>query len=373
MGHSPLARNNPFRYLDTPLRKVNAAIVSVAVVVAIVFPLFATPSLIGVGFVALIYALRNFTWNIAGGYAGLLSLAHVAAFGIGAFAVAILTWRYGFNAWFGLLAGVAVSAAVGFLISLLMSRFGVVNAFFFALGTLALSLAFAGVAAAWEFLGAANGISNTGSGEGLLRLQWFIDPSGFYYTALAFLIVITIGTAVLMRFTHFGRSLPFIREDPVIAASMGVRVIRNQAVAMALSMGLTAIAGTLLAQYVQFVSYESVLTVEIAVAMLVGSIIGGAGTLAGPIVAGIGIAVLEELLRSFAVSSANVSSYTQIAYAVLVIVLLRFGTGGIMPIWESLVRMVFGAGRRSTATADGSGEGQGGAVAGLAKHGKGVG
>jgi len=82
---------------------------------------------------------------------------------------------------------------------------------------------------------------------------------------------------------------------------------------------------------------------------MVGSIIGGAGTLAGPIVAGIGIAVLEEFLRSFAVSSANVSSYTQIAYAVVVILLLRFGTGGIMPLWEAGVRAVFGTGRKPPA------------------------
>ena len=342
---------NPFRYLDTPLRKVNAVVVTVALIVAIIFPFLVTPPLIGVGFIALVYALRNFTWNIAGGYVGLLSLAHITAFGIGAFAVAVLTWRNGWNTWLSLLVGVVIAAVVGFLVSLLMSRFGV-NAFFYALGTLALSLAFAGVAAAWDFLGSFNGISNSRADEGFLHIQWFIDPTGFYYTALGFLVVITIGTAALMKFTHFGRSLPFIREDPIIAASMGIRVVRNQALAMALSMGLTAIAGTLIAQYVQFVSYESVLTIEIGVAMLVGSIIGGAGTLAGPIVAGIGIAVLEEFLRSFEVSSSNVSSYTQIAYAVLVILLLRFGTGGIMPIWEAAVRAVFGSGKKRVTPAD---------------------
>jgi branched-chain amino acid transport system permease protein len=106
-------------------------------------------------------------------------------------------------------------------------------------------------------------------------------------------------------------------------------------------MGLTAIAGTLLAQYVQFASYESVFTVEIAVAMMVGSIIGGAGTLAGPIVAGIGIAALEEFLRGFDVSSTNVSSYTQIVYGVLVILLLRFGTNGIVPLWNAGLRRLF--------------------------------
>lgn len=339
---------NPLRYLDTPLRRVNAVVVTVALVFALVYPYLVPPPMVGVGFVALLYALRNFTWNIAGGYVGQLSLSHIVAFGTGAFSVAVLTWRHEVNAWIALVVGVLISAVVGFLISLLMSRFGV-NAFFLALGTLALSLAAAGVAASWSFLGDTNGISYSGSEEGFAHLMWYIDPSGFYYTTLGFLVVITIGIAALMRFTHFGRSLPFIREDPVIAASMGVKVVRNQALAMALSMGLTSIAGTLIAQYVQIVSYESVLTVEIGVAMMVGSIIGGAGTLAGPIVAGIGIAVLEEFLRSFAVSSANVSSYTQIAYAVVVILLLRFGTGGIMPLWEAGVRRVFGTGRKPVA------------------------
>lgn len=334
---------NPLSLLDTPLRRVNAVVTTVAVVAAFAFPLLVSGPMVGTGFVALIYAMRNFTWNIAGGYGGLLSLAHVAAFGIGGFSVAILTWQHGVNAWLAMLVGILLAAVVGFLVSLLMSRFGV-NAFFFALGTLALTLAFAGVAAAWSFLGDTNGFSYGGTDEGLVHLIWFIDATGFYYVALTLLVLIVVGTAWMIRFTHFGRSLVFVREDPVIAASMGIRVVRNQAMAMALSMGLTAVPGTLIAQYVQFVSYESILTVEVGVAMMVGTIIGGAGTLAGPIVAGIGIAALEEWLRSFDVSSSNVSSYTQIVYAVLVIVLLRFGSGGIMPLWDNAIRRLLGDG-----------------------------
>lgn len=334
---------NPLTLLDTPLRRVNAVVTTVAVVAAFAFPLVVSAPMVGTGFVALIYAMRNFTWNIAGGYGGLLSLAHVAAFGLGGFSVAILTWQRGVNAWLAVVVGVLLAAVVGFLVSLLMSRFGV-NAFFFALGTLALTLAFAGVAAAWSFLGDTNGFAYSGTDEGLVHLIWFIDATGFYYVALTLLVLIVVGTAWMIRFTHFGRSLVFVREDPVMAASMGIRVVRNQALAMALSMGLTAIPGALIAQYVQFVSYESILTVEVGIAMMVGTIIGGAGTLAGPIVAGIGIAALEEWLRSFDVSSANVSSYTQIVYAVLVILLLRFGSGGIMPLWDNGIRRLFGSG-----------------------------
>jgi branched-chain amino acid transport system permease protein len=324
------------------VKATNGVIVAVALVVALVFPLLADEAMVSVGFVAIVYAYRNFTWNIAGGFAGLLSLAHGAAFGIGAFAVAVVTWTHGYNAWLGLLAGVAVAALLGLVVSLLMSRFGVVNPFFFALSTLAVTLILAGIAASWDALGSANGLRYLGNEEGLAHLQWFLDPLPFYYLALAFLVLVTAGIAAMMKFTKFGRSLPFIREDPVMAASMGIRVVRNQAYVMALSMGLTAVAGTMLAQYVQFASYESVLSVEIAIAMVVGSIIGGAGTLAGPIVAGIGIAALEEFLRGFEVSSTNVSSYTQIVYGVLVILLLRFGTDGLVPLWNSGLRRLFG-------------------------------
>lgn len=326
---------------EAAVKATNRTLAAAALLGALVFPLVVDPALVGVGFVAIVYAYRNFTWNIAGGFTGLLSLSHGAAFGIGAFSVAVLTWTYGYNAWLGLLVGVALSALLGLVVSLLMSRFGVVNPFFFALSTLAVTLILAGVAASWDFLGSANGLRYLGDDEGLLHLQWLLEPTPFYYTALLFLVLVTAGTAAMMKYTHFGRSLPFIREDPVTAASMGIRVVRNQAYVMALSMGLTAVAGTLIAQYVQFASYESVLTVEIAVAMLVGTVIGGAGTLAGPIVAGIGLAALEELLRGFDVSSASVSSYTQIVYGVLVILLLRFGTDGVVPLWNSGLRRLF--------------------------------
>src|SRR5688572_15920154 len=124
-----------FARFDTPVKKINAVIATVAVVVAVIYPFAVEAPLVGVGFVALIFAMRNFTWNIAGGLTGLLSLAHVAAFGIGAFAVAILTWTHGWNVWLAILVGMALSAVVGVVVSLIMSRFGV-NAFFFALGTL---------------------------------------------------------------------------------------------------------------------------------------------------------------------------------------------------------------------------------------------
>lgn len=327
--------------LEQAVKATNGVLVAVALVVALIFPFIVDEGLVGVGFVAILYAYRNFTWNIAGGFAGLLSMAHGAAFGIGAFAVGVVTWTHGWNAWLGLLAGVVAAALLGLVVSLLMSRFGVVNPFFFALSTLAVTLIFAGIAASWDVLGSANGLRYLGVEDGFAHLQWFLDPRPFYYLTLAFLVLVTVGVAAMMKYTKFGRSLPFIREDPVMAASMGISVVRNQAYVMALSMGLTAVAGTLLAQYVQFASYESVLNLEIAIAMMVGSIIGGAGTLAGPIVAGIGIAALEEFLRGFEVSSTNVSSYTQIAYGVLVILLLRFGTDGIVPLWNAGLRRLF--------------------------------
>jgi branched-chain amino acid transport system permease protein len=332
-----------FERFDTPVKKINAVIATVAIVVAVIYPFAVEAPLVSVGFVALIFAMRNFTWNIAGGLAGLLSLAHVAAFGIGAFAVAILTWTHGWNVWLAILVGMALSAVVGVVVSVIMSRFGV-NAFFFALGTLALSLALAGIAASWSVTGRNEGLQNLSADEGLLHLQWFTNPVPLYFVALVLLTAMVIGTAWMVKRTRFGRSLAFIREDPQMAASMGIDVVRNQAGAMGLSMGLTAVSGSLMAQYTNFVSYDSVLNMEIGIAMMVGAIIGGSATLAGPIVAGIGIAALDEVLRSFDVSSSNVSSYTQIMYAVIVILLVRFGTDGIVPMWNALLERLFGDG-----------------------------
>ena len=329
----------------TPRQTINTVIAVLSIIAAFAFPLVVDGALVAVGFVALIYAMRNFTWNIAGGLAGMLSLAHVAAFGIGAFSVAILTWGHGINVWIAIVIGMILAALLGSAVSLIMSRFGV-NEFFFALGTAALSLAVAGIAASWSVTGKVSGLQNDASGEGFLQLQWFLDPKPLYYVALVMLILIVLFTAWMTSRTRFGRSLPFIREDPEMAASMGIDVVRNQALAMGLSMGLTAVPGALIAQYTSFVSYESVLTLEIGILMMVGAIIGGSSTLAGPIVAGIGIAALEEGLRSFEVTSSSVSSVTQIIYAAVVILILRLGADGIVPMWNALLDRLL-PGRRS--------------------------
>lgn len=324
----------------TPRQKINTAIAVAGIIGAIIYPLMVDSAMVGVGFVALIYAMRNFTWNIAGGLVGLLSLAHVAGFGFGAFSVGILTWGHGVNVWIAIAVGMLVSGLVGVAVSLIMSRFGV-NAFFFALGTAALSLAISGIAASSSFTGKVDGLQNETSGEGFAQLQWFLDPRPLYYVALVILVLIVAGTVWMTSRTRFGRSLPFIREDPNMAASMGIDVVRNQALAMGLSMALTAIPGSLIAQYTNFVSYESVLTLEIGILMMVGAIIGGSSTLAGPIVAGIGIAALEEGLRSFSVTSSSVSSVTQIIYAAIVILILRMGADGIVPMWNALLDRLF--------------------------------
>jgi branched-chain amino acid transport system permease protein len=328
------------RHFSSKTTIVNTVIVVVAVLWAFVFPLVSDGPLIGVGLVALIYAMRNFTWNIAGGFTGAISLAHVGAFGIGAFSVAILTWTYGWNVWLSIAFGIGLSAVLGVVVSLVMTRLGV-NALFFTLGTLALSMALAALAASWSVTGGVDGLQNLTSEEGLLYLQWFSDSAPLYYVTLVILIVIVIGTAFIVKRTKFGRSLPFIREDPQMAASMGINVVRNQAAAMGLSMGLTAIPGSLMVLYTNFVSYESVLTLEVGISMIVGAIIGGSTTLAGPIVAGVGIAALDEGLRAFDASSSAVSSFTQILYAVIVIVLIKFGSAGLVPLWNSLLRRLF--------------------------------
>jgi branched-chain amino acid transport system permease protein len=341
--------------LSSRVRLVNSVIVLLALILAFTFPLFQNKSRVGIAFVALLFAFRNSTWNIAGGYGGMLSLAHAAAFGIGAFSVAVLTWENGLNAWLSLVVGVILAGILGFVISLLMSRFGIKNVFFFALGTLAVTAAMNGLFAGWHLVGAVDGLQYKGTNQGLLHLQWFVNPVPFYYLTLFLLIILTCGVAFLVKRTHLGRSLPFIREDPIVAASMGIPVVKYRALAMALSMGLTAIPGTLIAQYVQFASYESVITVEIGVAMMVGTLIGGAGTLAGPIVAGIVIAAVNEALRSFNVSSAAVSAYTQIVYSILVILLIRFGNHGLVPLWNSFLERVLGSERRARTLAQGSG------------------
>jgi branched-chain amino acid transport system permease protein len=240
--------------------------------------------------VALLIAVAGQGWNILGGYGGQYSFGHAAFFGTGAYATAILQVHYGVNAWIGFAAGIAAGAAVGAIIGTLAFRAGLRSSYF-ALVT----LAFAEVL---RILASVAPI--TGAGVGLLikldlRAQSFQFQSRavFYLVILAFVAVTLVIARVLER-SRFGTWLIAVRENEDAAMALGVNAFAVKLGAMVLSTAVTAAAGCFYAQYFLFIDAGIAYGPWISIEALLTPIIGGVGTVFGPLVGALVVRLLGE-------------------------------------------------------------------------------
>jgi branched-chain amino acid transport system permease protein len=271
-------------------------------------------------------------WNIAGGYAGLISFGHAAFFGIGAYTSTILLLSYGIPPWIGMLAGAALAACAGGLLTIVCGR---LRGPFFILSTLAAGEVTRITALNWRSL--------TGGPEGLeispipspidmvFRAQW---PN--LVITLAFLLFLFAISALIEK-GRYGYYLFATRDDEESAAAVGINPLKMRISAMALSAALTAIGGTLYAQYFLYLDPTHIISPDISFEFALICAVGGLGTASGPIFGALLILPLSELLRGwFSQSAAGL--YLVIYGAVVIVVVLYFPTG-----IRGAIARVFGA------------------------------
>ena len=262
--------------------------------IGLVFPhVFPSSFMVNFGVLALFYAFIGQAWNISGGFAGQLSFGHVVFFGAGAYASTILQMRFGFNPWLGLPAAALAGAVVGFVIAFLSFRAGLKGSYF-----ALITLAFAEVLRI-----VANSVEITGGGMGLLipakpaaaNFQ-FPERIGFYYLILA-LTVGSIAIAVWLKNSRFGAQLAAIRENEDSARALGIDVFREKIKVLMLSGAMAAIGGSFFAQYFLYIDPTIVFGQDKSVEMLLVSMIGGAGTVYGPLVGSLLLALASGVTR----------------------------------------------------------------------------
>ena len=263
--------------------------------IALVFPfVFSTPFAVNFGVMALFYAFIGQSWNIAGGFAGQLSFGHVVFFGAGAYASTILQMRFGFSPWLGLPASALAGAFVGWVIAFLSFRAGLKGSYF-----ALITLAFAEVLRI-----VANSVEITGGGLGMLipaqrsvaNFQ-FPERTGFYFLILA-LTVASIAVAVWLKHSRFGAQLAAIRENEDAARALGIDVLRAKTLCMGISGAMAGAGGTFYAQKYLYIDPTIAFGVEKSVEMLLVSMIGGAGTVFGPLVGAIALGFVGEATRA---------------------------------------------------------------------------
>lgn len=279
------------------------------------------------------YAYLGQAWNIVGGYAGQLSAGHAAFVGLGAYASAVLSARLGLTPWIGMLVGGALAAALGALIGFLGFRFGL-RGFYFVLLTVAFAEICRIVALNTDAVGGALGLYITFTGDP--RQFQFQDNRIYYYVALALMLVATGVVAAIER-RRFGEYLRAIREDENACEALGVNTFKYKMLAMVVSSFLTGVGGTFYAYYLFSLQPNAVFGIPLSVDILIRPIVGGAGTVLGPILGAFILSPLGELSRMY-LSQGGWSGAHLIAYGVLLILVVLFMPQGAYP----LVRQVLG-------------------------------
>jgi branched-chain amino acid transport system permease protein len=304
------------------------------VAAAALAPLFLSTYLVHLLVLVLFFAFLGVAWNILGGYAGQFSFGHAAFFGIGAYTSTLLLVRLGVSPWAGFLAGAALAAAFGCLAGYLSFRYGLRGPYF-ALVTLAFAEMLRLVALNWMAVGGPMGIliPLPRAGEALWRLQ-FPDKLPYYYLMLA-LLGGALGLSQALERARLGHVLAAIRENEEAAEASGVDTLKAKLQAMALSASLTAIGGTFYAQYFSFIDPTLAFGPAVSVEILLRPIVGGPGTLLGPVLGSLVLTPLSELTRSVIRGRAGVDV---MVYGALLVAVITFLPGGLVSAWRRIRR-----------------------------------
>ncbi len=241
------------------------------------------------------YAYLGQAWNIIGGYAGQLSVGHAAFVGVGAYASAMLSLALGLSPWAGMFVGGALAAALGAVIGYLGFRFGL-RGFYFVLLTVAFAEVCRIVALNTEAIGGARGLYITFTGDPW-RFQ-FQEIRAYYYIALGLLLAAT-GVVAWIERSRLGASLVAIREDEDASEALGINTFRCKLIAIVVSAFLTGVGGTFYAYYLFSIQPNSVFGIPLSVEIVLRPIVGGAGTLMGPILGSFILTPLAELSRLY--------------------------------------------------------------------------
>jgi len=266
------------------------------------------------------------SWNILGGYAGQFSFGGVMFFGTGAYTSSILLITFGIPPIFGIFVAVLMGAFLGFLVGYLSFRSGLRGSYF-ALITLAFAELLRVLANSVEFTGGGVGLFLTYA-PGLKNLQ-FVSPTGFYYFSL-FLLVISLVIALWLERSRFGAQLVAIRENEEAAEALGIDTLKCKLYAIMIMGGMGGAAGTFYAQKYLYIDPPISYSIALSVEMLLVSIVGGLGTVFGPLIGSIVLHVVNEVARHFI----DTPGLSLIVYGVILIFIISYLPNGLVGLFR---------------------------------------
>jgi branched-chain amino acid transport system permease protein len=322
------------RWLIEGVPRRSLALLLVLLVALIAAPWLANDYLLTVLIIILYFAYTGQAWNVMMGFAGQLSLGHAIYVGLGAYATAALYVHFGIGPWLGLPAAIAVAVVCGAIIGFLAFRFGVAGVYF-----AILTIAFAEFARIgfdhFRWVGGSSGfflpVANYTRND-LWNLRG--NPTMFYYVMLVLTVAAFVLCHALLK-SRVGFYWQAIREDEAAARSLGINTFRYKMYAVVISAGMTAVAGMFFAFYYNNLFPEQVFHISRSIELILGPIIGGIGTLFGPIIGAFLLTGLSELMQELLHAlGLDVPGAKQVFYGICLLVVVMVLPDGVWP-WLS--------------------------------------
>ncbi|HEY2336646.1 MAG TPA: branched-chain amino acid ABC transporter permease [Burkholderiales bacterium] len=318
------------------MSKASAALAVLAALL-IALPAFAGNYALSVATLILYFAYTGQAWNVMMGFAGQLSLGHALYVGVGAYAAGGLFFHYGIGPWAGLWLAIALCVALGLFVGFLAFRFGI-SGVYFALLTIAFAeftrIGFDHL----DWLGGPGGMFLKVAQRDTWDILNFRGPPLMYYYAILFLCAAALALCRLLLRSKAGYYWQAIRENEEAAQALGIDTFRWKMLAVAISSAMTAVSGVFFAFYYNNLFPEQIFHISRSIEIILGPVIGGVGTLFGPILGAAVLTLLSDgITDGLAALGWEIPGIKQVFYGVVLLGVVMFLPNGI---WPPLARML---------------------------------
>ncbi|MSQ54987.1 MAG: branched-chain amino acid ABC transporter permease [Betaproteobacteria bacterium] len=301
----------------------------------LLLPAFASSYVLSVATLILFFAYSGQAWNVMMGFAGQLSLGHSLYVGVGAYAAAGLFVHYGVGPWAGVWIAIALCVALGCVIGFLAFRFGI-SGVYFALLTIAFCeftrIGFDHL----QWLGGPGGLFLKVAQRDQIDIANFRGPPAMYYYAILALAAGALGLCTWLLRSRAGYYWQAIRENEEAAQALGINTFRWKMLAVAISSAMTAVSGVFFAFYYNNLFPEQIFHISRSIEIILGPIIGGVGTLFGPILGAAVLTLLADgITEMLAAMGVEIPGVKQVFYGIVLLVVVMFLPNGI---WPTLAR-----------------------------------
>jgi len=320
------------------LSKASAALALLAALL-IALPAFAGNYALSVATLILYFAYTGQAWNVMMGFAGQLSLGHALYVGVGAYAAGGLFFHYGIGPWAGLGLAIALCMALGLFIGFLAFRFRI-SGVYFALLTIAFAeftrIGFDHL----DWLGGPGGMFLKVAQRDSWDLANFRGPPLMYYYAILFLCGAALALCNLLLKSKAGYYWQAIRENEEAAQALGINTFRWKMLAVAISSAMTAVSGVFFAFYYNNLFPEQIFHISRSIEIILGPVIGGVGTLFGPILGAAVLTLLSDgITDGLAALGWEIPGIKQVFYGVVLLAVVMYLPNGIWPPLARLFRL----------------------------------